>query len=342
MVWHHRRNSLRSFWGQQKGYGKAEALLERKWPEKYNSVGHVKWSGRLYGKGLTRHLGLSARIYHGVWGSAPFQPLHEKQPSVLGVLPTLPEWYLVIAFLGAISLLGMLWPVLNLAWPLFALAAGATLVQSGLSAARAVYPNNRHSVYQRAARFCLTTTLHLTQPFARLYGRSRLGLTLWRLPLRSGWALPLPTQVNLWSETWRINDQVLEHIAQNLREAGVSVSRGGSYDRWDLEIRRGLFGTTRLLMAVEEHGGGRQYFRFRLWPRLRWEGWVGLFSLSLLAAGAFADQAFAAGSILAATAALLGLRILQCSSGSMATIKCVVSAASASLAGTAGKHAKDG
>ncbi|MDH3639432.1 MAG: glycosyltransferase, partial [Gammaproteobacteria bacterium] len=34
IVWHHRRNSLRAFWRQQLGYGKAEALLEEKWPQK--------------------------------------------------------------------------------------------------------------------------------------------------------------------------------------------------------------------------------------------------------------------------------------------------------------------
>ncbi len=34
LVWHHRRNSVKAYWKQQKGYGKAEALLEGKWPEK--------------------------------------------------------------------------------------------------------------------------------------------------------------------------------------------------------------------------------------------------------------------------------------------------------------------
>ena len=53
VVWHHRRNSLKAYWNQQKGYGKAEALLEAKWPEKYNDFGHVAWSGRLYGNGFT-------------------------------------------------------------------------------------------------------------------------------------------------------------------------------------------------------------------------------------------------------------------------------------------------
>ena len=56
---------------QQVGYGKAEALLERKWPEKYNAAGHATWSGRLYGRrraagpaaalaDLLRHVGQAA------------------------------------------------------------------------------------------------------------------------------------------------------------------------------------------------------------------------------------------------------------------------------------------
>ncbi len=51
LVWHHRRSSVLAYWRQQKGYGKAEALLERKWPEKYNRMGHLTWKGRLYGSG---------------------------------------------------------------------------------------------------------------------------------------------------------------------------------------------------------------------------------------------------------------------------------------------------
>src|SRR5207249_4704602 len=67
MVWHHRRNSLRAFWKQQVGYGKSEALLERKWPDKYNAAGHPTWSGRVYGSQLRWMLGRPSRIYYGTW-----------------------------------------------------------------------------------------------------------------------------------------------------------------------------------------------------------------------------------------------------------------------------------
>src|SRR6185436_6954789 len=69
LVWHHRRDSVRRYLKQQRGYGRAEALLERKWPQKYNDLGHMRWAGQLYGPGLMRLLRFTpSRIYHGPWG----------------------------------------------------------------------------------------------------------------------------------------------------------------------------------------------------------------------------------------------------------------------------------
>src|SRR5262249_41642102 len=65
LVWHHRRNSVRRYLRQQRGYAKAEALLAEKWPAKYNSVGHLTWQGRLYGRGNIKTLLQRPRIYHG-------------------------------------------------------------------------------------------------------------------------------------------------------------------------------------------------------------------------------------------------------------------------------------
>src|SRR2546425_694879 len=90
MVWHHRRNSVKTYWKQQQGYGKAEALLERKWPEKYNAAGHVTWAGRVYGKGLASIFGHGGRIYHGIWGAAPFQSIYQPAPGPWGSLRLTP------------------------------------------------------------------------------------------------------------------------------------------------------------------------------------------------------------------------------------------------------------
>ena len=113
------------------GYGKAEALLEEKWPERYDRAGHLAWAGRLYGRGFTVPIphGM-ARVYGGVWGSAAYQSLYQPAPLTLLMFPLMPEWYLVIAALAALSLLGLSWPPLASAFPLFLLAAAAPVVQA--------------------------------------------------------------------------------------------------------------------------------------------------------------------------------------------------------------------
>ncbi|MGH7264199.1 MAG: glycosyltransferase, partial [Candidatus Rokuibacteriota bacterium] len=125
VVWHHRRNSVRAYWRQQRGYGKAEALLAQKWPEKYNDLGHVGWAGRLYGPGLAGLLARGGRIYHGTWGSAPFQSLYQPAPGRLASLVAMPEWYLITLGLAAMSLLGVAWRPLLAAGPLCLLAVAA-------------------------------------------------------------------------------------------------------------------------------------------------------------------------------------------------------------------------
>ncbi|HXV59739.1 MAG TPA: glycosyltransferase, partial [Vicinamibacteria bacterium] len=135
MVWHHRRGSVRAYLKQQRGYGRAEGLLERKWPERHNTLGHRGWEGRMYGAGLTRPLPiLSPVIYQGVWGNAPFQSLYEQTPTTLLSLPLMPEWYEGVFLLLGLSLLGLLWKPLLLALPLFLLSVGALLIQATTSA----------------------------------------------------------------------------------------------------------------------------------------------------------------------------------------------------------------
>jgi O-antigen biosynthesis protein len=127
LVWHHRRNSLKAYWRQQVGYGRAEALLENKWPERYNTSGHVSWQGRIYGQGaLTKLPWVRSRVYGGVWGSAAFQSIYEPSTSSIAALPLMPEWNLVIAMLAVISILGVLWSPLLVAIPLLLVAISAS------------------------------------------------------------------------------------------------------------------------------------------------------------------------------------------------------------------------
>jgi GT2 family glycosyltransferase len=260
VVWHHRRNSVRAYWKQQVGYGRAEGLLERKWPDKYTPTGQIAWRGRLYGAGrLTSAPWRTGRIYHGIWGIAPYQLLYEPDPTFVGALAYAPEWYLLIAALAIFSGLGLVWRPLLLAVPLLGLAA-LPLINRAVAASREALPRNGSPL--GIGRRFLIGWLHLLHPMARLYGR----LTRPRAP-RARWVWPWSRATSQWRECWQDPVSRLHRLEADMRASGLAVLRGGDFDRWDLQVRGGPFGTARLLMAVEEHGGGRQLVRLRWWPR---------------------------------------------------------------------------
>jgi O-antigen biosynthesis protein len=270
VVWHHARRSVRAYWRQQVGYGRAEALLERKWPERYNVGGHLAWAGRLYGGALLSRLGSRrSRVYHGTWGSSLFQSVYEPTSGLVRAMPSMPEWYLLIGFLAAVSALGALWLPLLVALPLLGAAFGTTLVRALIAARRAssVAPAPRGRARLEFA--AVAALLHLLQPLARLWGRVRHGLTPWRRRGDAGIAVPWPRTRTIWSERWQPPERWLGTVEASLRSSGASVLRGGCYDSWDLEVRSGPLGSVRFRALVEEHGQGRQFLRLHSRPRLR-------------------------------------------------------------------------
>ena len=124
VVLHRRRDSVRRYLRQQYGYGKAEALLERKWPSRYNRAGSSRWSGRIYespGAGPLRR----PMVRYGTWGSSLFQSIYQPAPGTLSNLLRTPELLLLIAVLGVVSVLGAIWMPLLLAMPLFLVGVAA-------------------------------------------------------------------------------------------------------------------------------------------------------------------------------------------------------------------------
>lgn len=70
-----------------------------------------------------------------------------------------------------------------------------------------------------------------------------------------------------WYEHWQSPEARLATLETELQRLGAKVRRGGDFDRWDLDVRRGVLGGTKLLMAIEEHGSGKQLVRLRLTPQ---------------------------------------------------------------------------
>lgn len=324
MVWHHRRNSARMYWRQQHGYGKAEALLEGKWPEKYNSAGHLTWAGKLYGRGLTEGLFFSRRVYHGQWGTALFQSIYERAPGSFSSLPLMPEWYLLIASLGIMSMFGIFWKPLLLAAPFFVATLTALVVQAIRSANRAHFTSDPKTKWTRFSCWSLTAAFHVLQPLARLRGRIRFGLTPWRRRAFSGWRFPVPRLVTIWSEQWRSPEDRIHSIEGKLREAGACVLSGGDFDRWDLAVRSGLFGSARLLTAVEEHGAGKQLTRVKLWPSCSPNALLPGVAFAVISASAALAGVWLAAAVLLVIPVLLVFRCLaECSLATAAILRAI-------------------
>jgi glycosyltransferase involved in cell wall biosynthesis len=320
MVWHLRRGSLRAYWKQQRGYGAAEAQLELKWPERYNVPGHLTWHGHVYGPGRRVRFG-RRRIGYGTWGSNPFQSIYEPRDGLLSTLPLIPEWYLLLALLAAVAAAGAVWrPLLLAALPLIAVGSAASLAQAVASAYRSPLASPSRSRRRRLTMHALTALLYLLQPAARLSGRLGRGLSPWRRRGVRSFATPRRRAFWLWSEHWTAPLERLQAFEAALRARGAAFRRGGDFDRWDFEVRGGMLGAARALMAVEEHGAGRQLVRLRIWPRVSRLALMLVVVLVGAALAAGLGEAWPAAVLAGGGAALVALECLQESGGATASI----------------------
>src|SRR5258708_496331 len=110
VVWHFRRNTVPAYLKQQRGYGKAEALVYAKHPFRFNLFGQAKWLGRIYGD-LSAALLLSRKpvIYSGVFGRGLFQTMYEPPSSLTAFLPLTFEWSLAALLLAPTGIIAGGW-----------------------------------------------------------------------------------------------------------------------------------------------------------------------------------------------------------------------------------------
>jgi GT2 family glycosyltransferase len=274
MVWHHRRPSTRGYWRQQVGYGKAEALLERRHPNKFNPWGHTFWGGRIYSPYPTFRLLGEPVIYQGLWGSAPFQSIYD--PDGGGAWAFLPRALEFHVGLVAVALGSIFFP-----WALFAVVAGLgyIVVYCAVCAADAnldvlTGPARRATWAQRLRWRAMIAYLHFLEPVARDWGRLLGGLTPWRSMMTErrarhvtpGWRRWLPFgRVARWSYDGDMaleKNEFLTRMTRRLNARFASVGWNSAFQDWDLRLRRGSLGEAELRMAIEHHGGPRRSARF--------------------------------------------------------------------------------
>jgi len=231
LVWHHRRPGARAYLRQQRGYGRAEALVAVRHPHRYNGLGAARWQGRIYNPvgGPAERAG---RVYGGRFGTAGFQSVYGGGGIGLDVAHQLG----VPAAAGLLSTAPLALVSGRLGLP--ALAGGALLaVLLGVDAARISPPR---ALRRGRAWFRLAAAgLWLAQPLARTWGRLRArGEALHSLaapPPLAGPARPLPGGT-LALPVDGPRERTAAALAETLRRTGRRVLSPSDWDERDVGV----------------------------------------------------------------------------------------------------------
>jgi len=263
VVWHFRRNTVAAYCTQQRGYGKAEALVYSKHPFRFNLFGQAKWLGRIYGD-LSTSLLISRRpvIYSGVFGRGLFQTLYEPPSSLTEFLPLTFEWSaasLVLALVGIGG--GWLW---LLSVPLL-----VTWVMC-INGARNAPIDPRFTGLKARALIALLIYLGpLLRGWERIkwrikemraQGKIRLVETEQRVRF---WWTARAFNLSYWSEASAEKEALLGGLINFLVPQKYFVVPDTGWSNWDLKIARGLCSRALVVVCVENHGGAKRLFRVR-------------------------------------------------------------------------------
>ncbi|HYJ86169.1 MAG TPA: glycosyltransferase, partial [Pyrinomonadaceae bacterium] len=263
VVWHFRRNTVRDYLKQQRGYGKAETLLFFKHPCRFNVLGQSRWFGRIYGDLSSYLSSRQPRIYSGVFGRGLFQTLYQPPPSVLSCLPLTLEWNVLSIVLLACAFLFGGW---------FVLGAIPFLITVSRCLASAIKARIAPQFRGLPATLLIASLIYLGPPI-RTLERYR-----WRLRrLREVKPVDLngPTQdpriqwherafyLSYWNEEGQEKESLLHSMMEFLLPRKYLIAMDQGWSQWDLEICQGPWAKAQIKTATENHGGSKRVLRVR-------------------------------------------------------------------------------
>jgi GT2 family glycosyltransferase len=267
VVWHYRRQTPSAYFKQQAGYGEAEALLRFKHPDRFNGRGHGKWQGSMYGNSLQGLVIEDSIIYHGTFGTAPFQCIYQPGTAHWAMLPSTFEWHLAVA---AMFLLGLplfffgVWPFLFVAAFMLILS----VVVAGLQAYQAKLAPQHEGLHSRA----LVAALCYAQPLVRSWARYQRRYFAFQAPAAPHLGPPRSVSnplarsrvLSFWGTSHVERTEYLRRLVCYLddKRCGKTVDTGWS--KADLDVFRDFWCGVSVCTAQEDHGSGNRVIRVRL------------------------------------------------------------------------------
>ena len=267
VVWHHRRPTISGYLRQQKGYGIAEAHLQRRYPGRFNFFGYPVWNGGVYDSvhSHLRQQGLPfvfrPRVYRGFFASAQFQALYQPFLTWWFQIFNTAEW---LVLTGCSLLTGLLAPgilgagMLGLSTLMLLLTIGASL----LAGWRGV-KTKRWRGAERWRGLVAVSLLHILQPLARAIGRVQ---GRWRLRKE-----PLDFRADeLLAGDLTKRDLWLHRLLTHMKSCGWIARPASEWDDADIEVLGPGPYTLKLTSVYEEHlEHSRHYVRYRVEAKMK-------------------------------------------------------------------------
>jgi cellulose synthase/poly-beta-1,6-N-acetylglucosamine synthase-like glycosyltransferase len=271
LVWHHRRPTIKTYLRQQKGYGFAEAHLQRRYPGRFNFFGYPVWEGGVYDS-VHSHLrreGLpivfNPRIYRGTFCAAQFQTLYQPFMTWWFQIFSTAEWLTLTlcTFLSGLlagsfgpDLLGSILTFSSAA--MFAMTIGTSFL-AGLRGVR----NKRWHGANAVRGICIIGLLHILQPLARTIGR-----------IKGRWRLRKEPQMfadnDLLDGDLTKRDLWLKRLLVHMKSCGWVAQPCSEWDDGDIEVLGP--GPHRLKLASvyeEDLQRALHHVRYRVTPRMK-------------------------------------------------------------------------
>ncbi len=253
-VWHFRRNTIKAYYGQQRGYGRAEAMLYPKYPERFNLLGQIAWRGVIPGLARTIPGGSRIRV---MWknATAGAQTLSDPGLTLAMVLPQTLEWTMLSAIAIAASI------VLGVS----IIPAAAMLALGPIWALYYAWHAPLEKSHDSVTARLLIAYLAYTGPMVRTMTRYKTrAKALTALAGESGvrqrptihW-LRRTIRLDYWNNESITRDRLIDRMLKLFARSGYGPIVDPGWNDYDLELRLNPWTRIELKTADEEHEAGK-------------------------------------------------------------------------------------
>ena len=253
-VWHFRRNTVKAYYGQQRGYGRAEAMLHRRYPERFNVMGQIAWRGTIPGLARTIPGGSRKRV---LWrtATAGAQTLFDPGLTLARVIPQTLEWTVLSAIALAASI------VLGLSL----IPAAAMLALGPIWALYYAWHAPLEKSHESFTARLLIAYLAYTGPMVRTMTRYKTrakaltglaGADGVRQRPTINW-LRRTIRLDYWNDESITRDRLMDRMLKLFARSGHGSVVDAGWNDYDLEIRPNPWTRIELKTADEEHEAGK-------------------------------------------------------------------------------------